>query len=216
MSTMEAVMIYKEVFLYARFMNDAEIATLIKYVGYAVFGYGDEVKLPAKLQDIADVIIEKHNAKELKYKKYCESRSNNRKAKTNNETTYENICNHMGDKLNLTNTNTNNKLNKEIDKEKSAKAPKRNTPVIPTREQIAEYCKERNNGIDADYFYDYYEARGWKYSNNQPMKDFKAAIRTWESKEKNKGGGAPAKRTRPISEIRGGGWVDTEFSNSWD
>ena len=87
--------------------------------------------------------------------------------------------------------------NKEIDKEKSAKAPKRNTPVLPTRDQIKEYCKERNNGIDADYFYDYYEARGWKYSNNQPMKDFKAAIRTWESKEKNKGGGAPQTRTHP-------------------
>lgn len=86
---------------------------------------------------------------------------------------------------------------KEIDKENSSNAPKRNTPNKPTKEQIKEYCQERNNGIDADYFYDYYEARGWKYNNNQPMKDFKAAVRTWEKNGKNKGGGAPQTHLHP-------------------
>lgn len=51
--------------------------------------------------------------------------------------------------------------------------------VKPTVEQIQGYCDERNNGIDAQYFYDYYEARGWLVGKAH-MKDWKATVRTWE------------------------------------
>tara|TARA_R100000734_G_C3319284_1_gene114946 strand:- start:4332 stop:4994 length:663 start_codon:yes stop_codon:yes gene_type:complete len=44
---------------------------------------------------------------------------------------------------------------------------------------IAEYCVERNNSVDAQKFYDYYSSNGWKVGKN-PMKDWKAAVRTWE------------------------------------
>lgn len=53
----------------------------------------------------------------------------------------------------------------------------------PTVDQIAAYCAERRNGIDAQSFYDWYESNGWKVGRN-PMKDWKAAVRTWESKRK--------------------------------
>ena len=49
----------------------------------------------------------------------------------------------------------------------------------PTVEEIQAYCDERNNGIDAERFYDYYESKGWKVGK-APMKDWKASIRTWE------------------------------------
>ena len=49
----------------------------------------------------------------------------------------------------------------------------------PTIEEIQAYCDERNNGIDAERFYDYYESKGWKVGK-APMKDWKASIRTWE------------------------------------
>ena len=49
---------------------------------------------------------------------------------------------------------------------------------------IARYCKERNNGIDADYFYDWYQTRGWKVGKDQ-MKDWQSAIRTWEKRNNN-------------------------------
>ena len=49
----------------------------------------------------------------------------------------------------------------------------------PTLEEVKEYCQERNNNVDAEHFIDYYESNGWKVGKN-PMKDFKAAIRTWE------------------------------------
>lgn len=49
----------------------------------------------------------------------------------------------------------------------------------PTVEEVAAYCRERQNGVDPEQFVDFYSAKGWKIGN-QPMKDWKAAVRTWE------------------------------------
>lgn len=64
-----------------------------------------------------------------------------------------------------------------------APAPKRYKFTPPTVEQVTAYCKERNNGIDAERFISYYEARGWKLGNT-PMKSWQAAVRTWEKNKK--------------------------------
>lgn len=79
------------------------------------------------------------------------------------------------------NTSINNKENIIINnniKEKSIKFKK------PTIEEIKQYCSERNNKIDAEHFYDYYESNGWKVGRNS-MKDWKATIRTWERNSRN-------------------------------
>lgn len=52
----------------------------------------------------------------------------------------------------------------------------------PTVGDIREYCRERRNGIDPQRFFDFYEAKGWRVGN-QPMKDWQAAVRTWEGRE---------------------------------
>ena len=49
----------------------------------------------------------------------------------------------------------------------------------PTIEEVQAYCLERGKGVDAQKWYDYYSANGWKVGKN-PMKDWKAAVRTWE------------------------------------
>ena len=49
----------------------------------------------------------------------------------------------------------------------------------PTIEEIRCFCEERNNGIDADEFFNFYESKGWVIGKS-PMKDWKACIRTWE------------------------------------
>lgn len=49
----------------------------------------------------------------------------------------------------------------------------------PTLEEVAAYCGERNNSVDPQRFIDYYEARGWVVGKTK-MKDWKAAVRTWE------------------------------------
>lgn len=70
-------------------------------------------------------------------------------------------------------------------KEKPPKGGKKKSPFSPpTVEEVAAYCRERNNGIDPEAFVDHYEARGWRYNGNVAMKDWKAAVRTWERRKK--------------------------------
>ena len=52
----------------------------------------------------------------------------------------------------------------------------------PTLDEVKAYCNERNNRVDPERFIDYYTANGWKVGKN-PMKDWKAAVRTWERSE---------------------------------
>ena len=80
-------------------------------------------------------------------------------------------------------TNNNNRKitdKKEIYKEKS----RRFEP--PSLEEVQAYCHERSNGIDAQHFIDFYASKGWMIGKNK-MKDWKAAVRTWERNKKSKG-----------------------------
>lgn len=61
---------------------------------------------------------------------------------------------------------------------------KSNKFIKPTLEEVIEYCKERNNNVNAEKFIDYYSSNGWKVGKNS-MKDWKAAIRTWEKNDTN-------------------------------
>ena len=54
----------------------------------------------------------------------------------------------------------------------------------PTLEEIKQYCLERNNGINAEAFYDFYESKDWYVGKNK-MKDWKACVRTWHKKEQD-------------------------------
>jgi hypothetical protein len=63
----------------------------------------------------------------------------------------------------------------------------------PSIEQIKDYCMERMNTVDAERFFNFYESKGWMVGKNR-MKDWKAAVRSWESREKeNKPSGNPFK-----------------------
>lgn len=63
----------------------------------------------------------------------------------------------------------------------------------PTFAEVAAYCTERKNAIDPQAFVDFYTSKGWKVGN-QAMKDWQAAVRTWErnnnGKTANRGSGA--------------------------
>lgn len=49
----------------------------------------------------------------------------------------------------------------------------------PTLDQVKAYCQERKNNVNAEKWLAHYEANGWRVGKN-PMKDWKAAVRTWE------------------------------------
>lgn len=63
----------------------------------------------------------------------------------------------------------------------------------PTVDEVKAYCLERKNKVDAVRFVDYYTANGWKVGKN-PMKDWRAAVRTWERDEKGETSRRAAKR----------------------
>ena len=60
------------------------------------------------------------------------------------------------------------------------------TPTLrftpPTIEEVAAYCKERNNNVDAEQFIAFYTSKGWMVGKNK-MKDWKACVRTWERRD---------------------------------
>lgn len=59
---------------------------------------------------------------------------------------------------------------------------KKKLSIPPTLEEVEEYCRERNNSVDANRFYDYYSSNGWLVGKSKAkMKDWKAAVRTWEN-----------------------------------
>ena len=58
----------------------------------------------------------------------------------------------------------------------------KNNNKKPSVQEIKDYCIERNNGIDAEQFFDFYESKGWLVGKNK-MKNWQAAVRTWEKRK---------------------------------
>lgn len=56
---------------------------------------------------------------------------------------------------------------------------KNNRFIVPTPQEIKDYCIERKNNVDSNKFFNFYESKGWMVGRNK-MKDWKAAIRNWE------------------------------------
>lgn len=58
----------------------------------------------------------------------------------------------------------------------------------PTLQQVQEYCRQRSNQINSQTFIDFYTSKNWMIGKNK-MKDWKAAVRTWEQKERSENRG---------------------------
>jgi len=80
--------------------------------------------------------------------------------------------------------------------EKKAGKPPRSRFVPPTVDQVSAYCTEKGYHVEPSRFVDYYTANGWKQGKGKPIVDWKAAVRTWEQREK------------PKEEPEGGGYGD--------
>lgn len=69
----------------------------------------------------------------------------------------------------------------EIEIDKKEKNKKEKNVIPPSFEMVDNYCSERNNGIDAQCFIDFYDSKGWYVGKNK-MVDWQATVRTWERK----------------------------------
>jgi len=89
---------------------------------------------------------------------------------------------------------------------KAGKPPTRTRFVPPSVDEVAAYCTERQNGIDARRFFDYYTANGWTQGKGKPIRDWRAAVRVWEGRDshagqKDSGHGADAADTDTIDGV---------------
>lgn len=75
--------------------------------------------------------------------------------------------------------------NKLLESNVPVSAAKKKRFIKPTLEEIKQYCIERGNKVDAQHFFDYYESNGWRVGKNS-MKNWQAAVRTWERSEYRK------------------------------
>ena len=63
-----------------------------------------------------------------------------------------------------------------------ADKPPRSRFEKPTVADVEAYCIENGYSVDAQHFVDYYDSNGWKVGKN-PMKDWKATVRSWASRD---------------------------------
>lgn len=98
----------------------------------------------------------------------------------------------------------------DIDKEKNIKRESKKAKAFlpPTQEEVEAYCLERQNNVDAQKFIDFYEAKGWMIGKNK-MKDWKAAVRTWEREDNVRSGSRQSNnnfnncmRSKPVNFIQ--------------
>lgn len=84
------------------------------------------------------------------------------------------------------------------------------TTTPPTAEEVAAYCRERGNDIDARRFVDYYAVSGWK-RGGKPIEDWRALIRLWEQNGR-------ANKAAPVTETSaaGNGTNSEAAKNSFD
>lgn len=88
-------------------------------------------------------------------------------------------------------------LYEDEDEDEVTSPKKRSAKFSPPKvAEVAAYCLERHNGIDAEAFVAYYESKGWKVGN-APMKSWRSAIITWEkNKSLLRTNGDPGKASR--------------------
>lgn len=119
------------------------------------------------------------NSKRIKNEAEANDKQNESKTEANdkqNESKTEAIKHETQDIKHET-LNMKHEAVKETDAKASAKKFKK-----PTVEEVRTYCLERHNSVDPEAFVDFYESKGWKVGD-QPMKDWRACVRTWERSE---------------------------------
>jgi hypothetical protein len=62
----------------------------------------------------------------------------------------------------------------------------RHITIKPNIEDISNYIKEIKSSVDPEAFFNFYEANGWMQGRGKPIKNWKAAVKTWERRQPHK------------------------------
>jgi len=164
-------------------MTDAELGRLFRAC-MIYHARGEEVELDGRESMAFDFIREDIDAAENAYANKCETNRRNRSSASKEIETVDNDREQPitpDDNINIIKTEL--KGNKNINKTKKRESDPQKRFTPPTLEEVAAYCRERNNGVDPEKFIAFYASKGWKVGN-QPMKDWKMCVITWEKRDK--------------------------------
>lgn len=166
-------------------LSDQQAAALIRaLLSYA--SNGEQLETEDGMLKIAFSFMSQQIDRDAeKYKAKCDRNAENAKKRWEKENA--DASDHMQADANDANKNNNvnnNPKGKRKEKQEAARTPSDpEQPVdkaAPTEEEVAQYCKQRKNGIDAARFIAYYEAVGWMQGST-PISDWRALIRKWET-----------------------------------
>lgn len=170
-------------------MNEKDQLAAFKAIcAYALYGEVPELKgLPYGLFTIAKASIDSNTRKREGGKKGGRPRK---------ETIGSENGNHRFLKTESTETDTDTETDTETETDtdtetetetggadKPPTPPKQTRFTPPTVEEVAAYIAERGSSVDAQRFVDFYASKGWFVGKNR-MKDWKAAVRNWEQRDR--------------------------------
>ena len=187
---------------------------------YAVANYAFDGTAPDGLSPMEKCMFNSIKPKLMRARQNARYYSNKSKASTESDTESDTELDTESVGLPLfnikeVNSNLDNNLNNNINNislgkgykgETSGKLaeppPKRKIFVPPTLEEVTAYCLERFNGVDPESFLSFYQSKDWFIGKNK-MKDWKAAVRTWERARKNQPTTTTYRNQRPVRDYSG-------------
>jgi len=188
---MKKLILFTDKFKIFDSLTDEQAGQMIKAIGRYL--NGEEVKLEGLLQAVFVAFQTEIDGHAEEYEKKCErvaaARKNNSK---HNPELKSNNAELKSNKNYLKSAEDKDK-DKDKDKEKTLsyeRVQKENPSELkkfspPTVEEVTAYCAERGNGIDPERFIDFYAMKGWRIGKNKTlMVDWRAAVRTWEKRDK--------------------------------
>ena len=170
-------------------LEEAEIGRLfIAMLAYAESGEepgtmtGNERFIWPYAKQMIDLAAERAETLRQNGSKGGQAKSRNRQELANDSKSYQDEANDSKDKQNQAYKEKKSKEKKSKEKESSIGIIPLSRFTPPTLDEVEDYCRQRNNRVNAEKFFTYYTSNGWKVGRN-PMKDWRAAIRTWEQNE---------------------------------
>ena len=189
--TRDSFIFYRSFFSATKHLNQVEKAQLFEAIcSYALDG--NLIDLQGMSQGMFELIKPQLDANRKRFENGCvkKQKGSKKEAKNKQKRSKEEANVNVNHNVNvneeckseLINENSNLMENHNIEnnfKGVEIEAVKNKKFTKPTIQEIKNYCLERKNNVDANKFFNYYEANGWKVGKN-PMKDWQACVRTWE------------------------------------
>jgi hypothetical protein len=155
-------------------LSDEELGRLVRYGLHYVKGDADYAMLKGNEYFLAPTIERYASEDNERYVQTCKNNRRNiqkRWDKSKDTTVYDRIQTYTND----TNTKTKSNTNTNIKRERNF--------VPPTLDEVKAYCNEKGYKVNPERFVAFYASKGWKVGN-QSMKDWRAAVVSWEQRRK--------------------------------